>query len=73
MTPADLDEIRDGFGGDILPNLLPWVAETYLIYSLADEVRSCSNRVARLVATLKDYTYLDQAPVQSVNVGRGLE
>lgn len=73
LTPADLDEMREGFGGESLPHLLPWVAETYLIYSLADEIRNCSNRVAGLVATLKDYTYLDQAPVQSVNVGAGLE
>ena len=73
MTPADLEDMRTGFGGEFLPHLLPWVAETYLIYSLADEVRNCSNRVAGLVATLKDYTYLDQAPVQSLDVGNGLE
>jgi len=72
LTPADLEEMRNGFGNESLPHLLPWVAETYLIYSLADEVRDCSNRVAALVATLKDYTFLDQAPVQTLDVGEGL-
>ncbi len=72
LTPADLDEMRNGFGGEVLPQLLRWAAETYLIYSLAEEVRNRSNRVAGLVATLKDYTYLDQAAIQSVDVGEGL-
>ena len=73
LTPADLEELRDEFGGEIPPALLPWIVETYLIYSLADEVRTSSNQVAGLVATLKAYTFLDQAPVQSVDVGKGLD
>ena len=73
LTPADLEELRDEFGGEIPPPLLPWIVETYLIYSLADEVRTSSNQVAGLVATLKAYTFLDQAPVQSVDVGKGLD
>lgn len=40
---------------------------------LADEVLMGATRISELVATVKSYVYLDQAPVQDVDVNRGLE
>ena len=41
--------------------------------SLLCTIESSTSRIASLVRTVKDYTYLDQAPVQNVDIVRSLE
>ena len=41
--------------------------------ALIAEVAEGSRRLSELVAALKSYSYLDQAPVQNVDVARGIE
>jgi len=45
----------------------------YAIYSLLSEISLGSGRIAEIVKALKTYTYMDQAPVQSVDLREGLE
>jgi signal transduction histidine kinase len=40
---------------------------------LVDEIGMGAGRISELVRALKSYTYLDQAPLQSVNIHQGLE
>jgi signal transduction histidine kinase len=52
---------------------LRWLAYGYTVYSLLDEVGISSQRISEIVKAVKSYSYLDQAPVQEVNVVDGLE
>jgi len=43
------------------------------VASLVAEVAEGSKRLSELVAALKSYSYLDQAPIQEVDVAKGIE
>ena len=43
------------------------------IYSLVSEISLGTNRIVEIVKALKTYTYMDQAPVQSVDVRKELD
>jgi signal transduction histidine kinase len=53
--------------------VIDWLSLTYLIYSLVSEIGLGTGRIVELVKALKTYTYMDQAPVQSVDVREGLD
>ncbi|MCZ7533905.1 MAG: ATP-binding protein [Acidimicrobiia bacterium] len=43
------------------------------VYSLLAEINEGSKRLSELVGALKSYSFLDQAPIQEVDVSRGIE
>ncbi len=43
------------------------------VATLLHEIESSTSRISDLVGAIKEYTYMDQAPVQSVDIVRGLE
>jgi signal transduction histidine kinase len=43
------------------------------VYSLLDEIESSTSRISDLVLAIKEYTYMDQAPVQNVDIVKSLE
>jgi len=49
------------------------IAATAEVASLLDSIESGTSRISSLVQTVKEYTYMDQAPVQNVDVVRSLE
>ena len=53
--------------------VLRWLNCTYIVYSLLEEIRQGSNRISEIVKALKAYSYMDQAPVQSVDIHEGLD
>jgi signal transduction histidine kinase len=56
-----------------IPILIEWINCVYLILSLLEEISQGAKRVSEIVGALKVYTYLDQAPVQSINLHDGLD
>jgi signal transduction histidine kinase len=58
--------------GELSP-CLNWIAATALSASLVDQIEDAVGRIAQLVAAVKDYSYLDRAPEQEVNVHEGIE
>jgi signal transduction histidine kinase len=70
-----------GFTADDLKGLDPVHAETAIAYtaessamaSLLSEVVEGSKRLSELVGALKSYSFLDQAPVQEVDIVKGIE
>ena len=68
-----LTALAEGFDRPQLPAVLAWLAATYNVYSLLEEVGQGAGRIAELVGALKMYTFMDQAPVQAVDVNQGLE
>jgi signal transduction histidine kinase len=68
-----LAEVAAGFPGQQLPAVVTWLCTTYTVYSLLEEVAKGAERIAEIVGALKMYTFMDQAPVQAVDVNQGLE
>ena len=52
---------------------LRWTAASLTAQGLADELREATDRISGLVAAVKDYSYMDQATSQDVDVHAGLE
>jgi signal transduction histidine kinase len=51
----------------------PWVAADASVHQLLDELGMAVGRISEIVAAVKGYAYLDQAPVQRVDVRVGLD
>ncbi len=49
------------------------IAAVAEVYSLLDEIENSSSRISDLVMAIKEYTYMDQAPVQNVDIVKSLE
>lgn len=49
------------------------IAAALEIYSLLDEIESSTARISDLVGAIKEYTYMDQSPVQNVDIAKSLE
>jgi len=54
------------------PKVVSWLCSAYSTYRLLKEITLGAGRIADIVKSLKSYAYLDQAPVQSVDVHEGL-
>lgn len=61
------------FSGDRLSCVIQWLSKSCLVYSLLDEIHHGTERVSEIVKAVKSYSYLDQAPVQELDIHRGLE
>jgi signal transduction histidine kinase len=68
-----LERIEAVFPGPALGVIVAWVAAGSGVYALADEVATGARRISEIVRAVKEYTYMDQAPVGSVDVRTGLD
>ncbi len=59
--------------GTALPIAVRWLAAGCSVYALLDEVANSAERISEIVKAVKSYAYLDQAPIQEVDVTEGLE
>ena len=53
--------------------VLPWLAADASVHTLLGELRMAVGRISEIVGAVKGYAYLDQAPVQRIDVRAGLE
>jgi len=49
------------------------IAASVEVASLLHEIESATSRISDLVGAIKEYTHMDQAPVQNVDIVKGLE
>jgi len=68
-----LRDLTKDFARDHLPVVIQWLAASCALYALTDEVRMGAERMSEIVKAVKSYAYLDQAPIQEVDVHEGLE
>ncbi|HUE75267.1 MAG TPA: response regulator [Chloroflexota bacterium] len=69
----DLANLIDKFSPVQFLSVIAWLNDTYVCYSLLEEIGQGTRRITEIVTALKDYSYLDQAPIQNVNVHKGLD
>ncbi|MCP3100690.1 ATP-binding protein [Myxococcus sp. K15C18031901] len=73
LTLVRLERELEALSGEVLKGTLRWVAATRGISMLLEEVGQAGGRIASLVNSARAYTYLDEAPLQRVDVHEGLE
>jgi signal transduction histidine kinase len=68
-----VDRVAAGVGSDHLPAALRFVAACAGTRGVLGELEEAVTRIADLVGAVRDYSYLDQGPRQSVDIHEGLE
>jgi signal transduction histidine kinase/predicted CoA-binding protein len=69
----DLERLSEDFPDPFFLPVIDWIVTNYTIYSLLNEIGQGASRISEIVKALKSYVYLDQGPVQEVNVIEDLE
>jgi signal transduction histidine kinase len=69
---AWLDRLS-GLAGPAAEAAVRWIAASLTARSLADDLRESTDRISALVGAIKEYTYMDQASEQDVDIHAGLE
>ena len=67
-----LENVKENVG-DLLGDVVTWIVVTLQEVGLLDELEQSTTRISTLVQAVKDYSYMDQAPVQEIDVHEGLE
>jgi signal transduction histidine kinase len=73
LGPDWVDRVAAGVGEDNLAAGLRFVAACAGARVLLSELEEATTRIADLVDAVRNYSYLDQAPRQSVDIHEGLE
>jgi signal transduction histidine kinase len=68
----DLSILAENFKGDKFPTILSTLQSIYVTHNLLEEIGQGTGRITEIVKSLKSYTYLDKAPIQSVDIHEGL-
>ncbi|MBI3760625.1 MAG: cyclic nucleotide-binding domain-containing protein [Chloroflexi bacterium] len=69
----ELERLAVDFSDEALPVLMRWLAAGCSINGLLTEVGMAAERISEIVRAVKSYSYLDQAPIQEVDLHEGLE
>src|SRR5271167_4046326 len=73
IKPEVVESLFANLEGDTARAALVRIAASVEIASLLNEIESSTSRIADLVGAIKEYTHMDQAPVQNVDVVKSLE
>jgi signal transduction histidine kinase len=73
LDTVQLDTIRNNLPSDSLPDVLSWLDARFSSVVLLDEIQQSTARISELVKAIKAYSYMDQAPIQEIDVHEGLE
>jgi signal transduction histidine kinase len=73
VGPEALESLYANLGPDTARAALVRIAASVEIANLLNEIESGTSRISDLVLAIKEYTYMDQAPVQNVDIVKSLE
>lgn len=73
LEAATLERLDGVVAPDALPDALAWLGETIAAGGLAEEIEQSAARISTLVGAIKEYSYMDQAPEQEIDLHHGLE
>jgi signal transduction histidine kinase len=72
LCAAELGELTASFDDDVTPTVIDYFGSRFTAYTLLQEIGHGTERIAEIVKALKGYSYMDQAPIQAVDVREGL-
>ena len=73
FKPEALEHLFETFDADTARAALCRISASVEIAGLLHEIESSTSRISDLVKAIKEYTFMDQAPVQNVDILRTLE
>ena len=73
IKPAVLESLFAILDANTVRAALVRIAASVEVANLLHEIESATSRISDLVRAIKEYTYMDQSPVQNVDVVKGLE
>jgi signal transduction histidine kinase len=73
IKPAALESLFENLDAGTARAALVRIAASIEIANLLKEIESSTARISDLVGAIKEYTFMDQSPVQNVDVVRSLE
>jgi signal transduction histidine kinase len=68
-----LEKLGKQFRGETLAQVLAHVVASVGAERLTREIETSTGRISELVRAVKEYTYMDQAPEQEIDIHRGIE
>jgi signal transduction histidine kinase len=71
--PQILESLFEALDADTARAALVRIGASLEIASLLDEIENSTSRISELVGAIKEYTYMDQSPVQNVDIVKSLE
>jgi signal transduction histidine kinase len=71
--PQVVESLFEAFDADTARAALVRIGASLEIYSLLNEIESSTSRISDLVCAIKEYTHMDQSPVQNVDIVKSLE
>jgi signal transduction histidine kinase len=73
LRPEELGTLAECMKGQALNDALQWLEAAWSSQELVREIEHSMARISDLVRAIKEYTYMDRAALQEVDVHRGLE
>jgi signal transduction histidine kinase len=67
-----LDELAQQVDGNCIGGILAWLEATLTGTCLLEEIQQSSQRIYELIKSMKEYSYMDRAPMQEVDVHEGI-
>ena len=73
FKPALLEQLFATFDADTARAALVRISSSVEIADLLNQIESSAARISDLVSAIKEYTFMDQAPIQNVDIVKTLE
>lgn len=73
VQPDELSDLAGCLPNEFLGPVVAWLHDSLCAANLLEEVEQSTRRISDLVGAIKEYTYMDRAPVQDVDVHHGLD
>src|SRR5579863_8311492 len=73
VKPGQLESLFATLDTDTARAALVRIAASVEVATLLNEIESGTSRISDLVRAIKEYTYMDQTPLQNIDIVKGLE
>lgn len=73
VCPGDLDRLGSLLKPDALDGAVQWLESTLKLAALSCEVETSMTRISDLVKAMKEYSYMDQAAFQEIDIHHGID
>jgi len=71
-TTDELEDLFDAYGPERGPAVVTWVARSFPVYQLLEEIRHGTTRLSEIVSALKEYSHVSRGEIHRVDVNQGL-
>jgi len=68
----DLIKLKENYSEKQFPAIISSLHIIYIVHNLLEEIGEGTGRITEIVRSLKSYSHLDEAPIQSVDIHEGL-